>query len=220
MITVMGATGHTGKKITGAGESFFHLMKAWRFVLLGFVLTVTPLAQAQRAGVIDDPDGYVNVRAGKNADAPVIATVKTGEPFTFKREGDDEWCKVTLASGKSGWVTAAGVRLYFTEKDLPIDEKDPAGVSEIDEFARGRGFRYAKDTRRAARGDAKALKQFFLLAQSADGAAAESISGMPTVVFHILGDEKFAKFLSAQPLPFRMMVRNRIVSDGIISPAS
>jgi hypothetical protein len=195
-------------------------MKAWRFVLLGFVLTVTPLTQAQQAGVIDDPDGYVNVRAGKNAESPVIATVKTGEPFTFEREGDDEWCKVTLASGKSGWMHLSRIRLHFTEKDLPTREEDPAGESEIEQFARGQGFNYAAGTRRAVRGDAKALKQFFSLAQDADGAAAESISGVPTAVYHILGDEKFAKFLVAQPLPYRMMVRNRILSDGLISPAS
>ena len=105
-------------------------------------------------------------------------------------------------------------RLHFTEKDLPTREKDPAGPSEIEQFARERGFNYAADTRRAARGDAKALKQFFSLAHDADGAAAESIAGVPTVVFHILGDEKFAKFLAAQPLPYRMMVRNMIVGDG------
>ena len=58
------------------------------------------------------------------------------------------------------------------------------------------------------------------LAQDADGAAAESIGGVPTVVYHILGDEKFAKFLLAQPLPYRMMVRNRILSDGLMPPAS
>ena len=75
-------------------------------------------------------------------------------------------------------------------------------------------------TRRAAHGDAKALKQFFSLAQDADGAAAESIWGIPTVVYHLLGDEKFAKFLLAQPLPYRMMVRNRILSDGLMPPAS
>ncbi len=110
--------------------------------------------------------------------------------------------------------------LHFTEKDLPADEKDPAGPSEIDEFAQGRGFDYAKDTRRAARGDAKALKKFFEIAEGADGAAAESIAGVPTVVYHLLGDEKFAKFLAAQPLPFRIMVRNRILGDGLPAPAS
>ena len=104
--------------------------------------------------------------------------------------------------------------LHFTEKDLPSLEKDPAGPSEIEEFAQGRGFSYARDTRRAARGDAKALKTFFTLAHDADGAAAESIAGVPTVVYHLLGDAKFAAFLNAQPLPYRMMVRNLIVSDG------
>ena len=173
---------------------------------------------AQRAAVIDDPNGYVNVRADKNEQSELIATIKSGEPFTVQREKDDEWCKVTLKSGKSGWIPLSRIRLHFTEKDLPIDEKDPAGLSEIDEFALGKGFHYARDTRRAARGNAKELKKFFELAQDADGAAAESISGMPTVVYHLLGDEKFAKFLATQPLPFRMMVRNRILSDGLIPP--
>jgi Bacterial SH3 domain len=195
-------------------------MKTVRLVLLTGVLAFPPLAQAQRAGVIDDPTGSVDVRAEKNADAAVIATVKNGEPFTFESENDADWYKVTLASGKSGWMHLSHIRLHFTEKNLPSREKDPAGESEIDQFAGGRGLNYAAVTRRAARGDGKALKQFFSLAQDADGAAAESIGGVPTVVYHILGDEKFAKFLLAQPLPYRMMVRNRILSDGLMPPAS
>jgi hypothetical protein len=129
---------------------------------------------------------------------------------------------IMLASASPVQAQETGVpddpdgRLHFTEKDLPTREKDPAGPSEIEEFARERGFNYAADTRRAARGDAKALKQFFSLAHDADGAAAESIAGVPTVVYHILGDEKFAKFLVAQPLPYRMMVRNMIADDEFI----
>jgi hypothetical protein len=86
-------------------------------------------------------------------------------------------------------------------------------VSEIEEFARGRGFNYARVTRRAARGDAKALKQFFAIAKDVDGAAADSHTGVPVVVYHLLGDEKFAQFLKAQPLSFRIMVRNSIATD-------
>jgi len=111
-------------------------------------------------------------------------------------------------------------RLQFTEEDIPKDEKDPAGPSEIDDFARRRGFNYVKVTRRAARGDTKALKQFFDLTQDVDGAAAESHRGVPTVVYHILGDEKFTKFLHAQRLTYRMMVRNLIVSDDLAIPAT
>ena len=40
------------------------------------------------------------------------------------------------------------------------------------------------------------------------------------MVYHLLGDEKFAEFLVAQPLPFRMMVRNLIVHDGLMPPTS
>ncbi len=111
-------------------------------------------------------------------------------------------------------------RVQFTEKDLPKDEKDPAGPSEIDDFARRCGFNYAKVTRRAAQGDAKALKQFFAIAKDVDGAAAESHAGVPTAVYHILGDEKFGKFLYGQPLAYRMMVRNSIVSDGRVPSAT
>jgi hypothetical protein len=111
-------------------------------------------------------------------------------------------------------------RLHFTEKDLPSTKKDPAGPSEIDQSARAHGFNYAIGTRRAARGDFKSLKKFFEVAHDADGAAAESISGMPTVVYHLLGDEKFAQFLGAQPLAYRMMVRNQISHQGYPAPAS
>jgi len=121
----------------------------------------------------------------------------------------------SLAQGQEVGTAEGSVDLlHFTEKDLPSLEKDPAGPSEIEEFAQGRGFSYARDTRRAARGDTKALKKFFALAHDADGAAAESIAGIPTVVYHLLGDAKFAAFLNAQLLPYRMMVRNLIVSDG------
>ena len=111
---------------------------------------------------------------------------------------------------------SAGEGDRFTEEDLPSLGQDPAGPSEIDEFARARGFRYARDTRRAARGDFKALKQFFEIVNDADGAARESIEGVPTTVYHLLGDEKFAKFLNAQSISYRMMVRNLILGDGLM----
>lgn len=110
-------------------------------------------------------------------------------------------------------------RLVFTEKDLPKDEHNAAGLSEIDDFARRRGFSYAKAARRAAHGNAKALKQFFAIAKDVDGAAAESHTGMPTVVYHLLGDKRFAQFLNTQPQVYRLMVRNSIVRDGLPAPA-
>ena len=66
-------------------------------------------------------------------------------------------------------VGAQGDEQRFTEEDLPALANDPNGPSEIDDFARSRGFRYARDTRRAARGDFKALKKFFEINRSPTG---------------------------------------------------
>ena len=46
-----------------------------------------------------------------------------------------------------------------------------------------------------------------MIAVDVDGAAAvDAFERLPTAVYHILGDEKFAKFLGAQPLTYRVMV--------------
>jgi hypothetical protein len=126
---------------------------------------------------------------------------------------------VRLASGKRGWMHRSRIRLRYTEKDLPSPPKKSEGPSEIDEFARGRGLDYAALTRRAARGDAKALRQFFGLTKDVDGAAAESHQGVPTLVYHLLGDQRFAQFLASEPISFRMLVRREILGDWTSIPA-
>lgn len=179
-----------------------------------FLLTLAALAPAQQRGTVSGPDP-VELRTEKNATAPVAATVNPGEPFTFEIDESDkkgEWAKVTLASGKAGWLPADQIRYFYDASDLP--KKDPTGTSEIDDAARRLGFNYVNVTKLASQGDAKALKQFFTLVQEADGAAAESIGGMPSVVYHILGDEKFAKYLRDQPLAFQGQVRRIMSGEG------
>src|SRR5436190_12563837 len=61
-------------------------------------------------GVVDDPDGYVNLRKEKRADAPVITKVKPGEPFQFKKKEGEDWCEVRLKSGVSGWMDCSRMR--------------------------------------------------------------------------------------------------------------
>ena len=153
-------------------------------------------------GVIDDPDGYVNLRKDKGTDAPVVAKVKAGEPFSFERKGDDQWCKVKLSSGKTGWMHASRIRLFFTKEDLP---GKPEKGDEIDEQARRQGINYYEVTQAAARGDQKALKTFFSV--GADGAGAEEHLGVTSVVIHLIGDDALAKFLRSQPLDFQFRVR-------------
>ncbi|MBO0695046.1 MAG: tetratricopeptide repeat protein [Verrucomicrobia bacterium] len=149
-------------------------------------------------GVIDDPDGYVNLRKEKRADAPVITKVKAGEPFQFKKKERDDWCEVKLKSGATGWMDCSRIKLFFTKDDLP--PKSEKG-DEIDEQAREQGINYHDVTQAAARGDKKALKTFFSL--GADGAGAEEHEGVTSVVIHLIGDDTFANFLREQTRGFR-----------------
>jgi hypothetical protein len=135
-------------------------------------------------GVIDDPSGHVNVLADKRPDAAVIANVKTGERVSFECKEGDKWCKVTLRSGKSGWVPSNRIKLYFTIKDLR------GKGSELGE-ANG------KLARRGARGDYDALRKFLSL--HLDGAAAEESDAAFGIIVHILGDDAFAEFLRGPP---------------------
>ena len=152
-------------------------------------------------GVIDDPDGYVNLRKEKRADAPVVTKVKAGEPFQFQKKEGEDWCRVKLKSGVSGWMHYSRIKLYFTKDDLPGKSKNG---DEIDEQAREQGINYQDVTQAAVRGDQQALKTF--LALSADGAAAEEHDGITCVVIHLIGDDPFAKFLREQPRKFREII--------------
>ena len=148
-------------------------------------------------GVIDDPDGYMNLLKEKRAGAPVITRVKAGEPFQFKKKEGEDWCEVKLKTGVSGWMDCSRIKLYFTKADLP--PKSEKGV-EIDEQAREQGINYYDVTQAAARGDQKALKTFFNL--DADGGAAEEHDGVTCVVIHLIGDDAYAKFLREQSRDF------------------
>jgi tetratricopeptide (TPR) repeat protein len=150
--------------------------------------------------VIDDPDGYVNLRKEKSADSPIIAKVKKDEPFEFQYKQNPTWCRVKLASGLTGWMHYSRIKRYYTEKDLPKGPEDSG--EEIDEQTRKRGVNYYEVTRAAAGGDKKALKTFFTL--DLDGAAAEThVTSIVEVVIHLVGDDTFAEFLREQPPEFR-----------------
>jgi hypothetical protein len=148
-------------------------------------------------GVIDDPDGYVNLRKDKGADAPVITKVKAGEPFRFRKKEGEDWCEVKLKSGVNGWMDCSRIKLYFTKDNLP--RKSEKG-DEIDETAREQGINYYEVTQAAARGDQKALKTFF--STGGDGAAGEEHGSVMCVVIHLIGDDAYAKFLREQERDF------------------
>ena len=165
-------------------------------------------------GVIDDPDGYVNLRAKPNANSAIVAKVPKGERFTFQRHEYDPWCRVKLASGKTGWMDAQRILLSFTKDDLP---GKPEEGDEIDQEARHHGIDYYEVTQGAVRGDVEARKKFFEVSDYADGAGAEEHEGVLGIVVHLLGDDALAAFLRSQPISFQVSVRNSI-DDGVTWP--
>lgn len=167
------------------------------------------------AGVIDDSDGYVNVRARPDAESPVVAKVHKGERFTFQRHDYDKWCSVKLASGKTGWMDAQRILLFFTKDDLP---PKPEKGDEIDEQARNHGINYYEATQGAVGGNADALKKFFEVGGFADGAAGEEHEGVISVVIHLIGDDAMSEILRNQPIGVLVSVRNSMDDANVTYP--
>jgi hypothetical protein len=72
-----------------------------------------PTKQADRFGlraVIDDPDGYTNVRAGPSGRSAIVDRVEDGETFvTFRQTG--AWWRVRTSDGTLGYMSASRIRL-------------------------------------------------------------------------------------------------------------
>jgi hypothetical protein len=70
------------------------------------------LASGEVMAIIDDPDGYTNVRAGEGTDHDVVTTVREGEVFyVIPQGGDQNWWPVRTASGHSGFMHRSRIDL-------------------------------------------------------------------------------------------------------------
>jgi Bacterial SH3 domain len=166
-------------------------------------------------GVVDDPDGYVNLRSKPNAKSAIVAKVQKGERFTFQRHEYDPWCSVKLASGKTGWMDAQRILLSFTKDDLPEKAEEGDDMAKV---AERHGIDYYGVAWVAVRGDDEARKKFFRISEFADGAAAEEHEVVLGVVIHLIGDDALAAFLRSQPIAFQVSVRNSIEDDAVTFP--
>jgi hypothetical protein len=172
------------------------------FLVVAF-LAAGRMSYGQERGVSEDPDGFVNLRAGKSTSSEVVGKVKEREVFSIDLREPGEWAKVTLRSGQTGWMHRSRLRLHYTEDDLAKKSDVPSGDTELTLFGRSKGVDYYVVTRRALRGNSDALKQFFRFAEDVDGGAAEGYYSDLAVVIHLLGDEKFSQFLGGQSRGFR-----------------
>jgi hypothetical protein len=67
-------------------------------------------ARFTQAAVIDDPDGYTNVRSGPSASFPIVARVDQGEVFTtYSQPG--EWWQVRTADSRVGFMARSRIRV-------------------------------------------------------------------------------------------------------------
>jgi Bacterial SH3 domain. len=64
-------------------------------------------------GMINDPDGYVNVRSQPGAWAPVTAVILKYVTFYHKPVGNGQWSKVLLPSGTVGYVSSDRIQPHI-----------------------------------------------------------------------------------------------------------
>jgi hypothetical protein len=84
--------------------------QAHRYVFANGVLTdngkqvgTQPVKDFSVEAVIDDPDGYTNVRAQANGQSAVIGGVESGNSFQTHMQNSD-WWKVQIAGGRTGFI--------------------------------------------------------------------------------------------------------------------
>lgn len=94
-----------------------------------------PTARFNLAAVIDDPDGFSNVRDGPSASARILTRVDEGEAFTtFEQSGG--WWQVRTADGTVGWMNRKLIRTLAADKAAPsADDSPPASDPTFDEPA-------------------------------------------------------------------------------------
>jgi len=77
-----------------------------------------PAEQFTLAAVIDDPNGYTNVRSGPSTVAPNIARVSAGERFTTYEQGGD-WWRVRTEGGLIGYMPRLRIRVEGAAPPMP-----------------------------------------------------------------------------------------------------
>lgn len=173
--------------------------------------------------VISDPDGYTSVR---DYHGKVIAKVKAGEHFIaakpWSHSGDSKW-SVCLKSGITGFMDKNRIHLLPDEPLMWLNHDASkkewrkfqstrdAELGDTVSTAKGRGLDYYKVLIAASNGDKKALAQFFSLAESMDGAAAEGYFPDASAVFHLVGDKTLSNFVSGLPVDDQINVRGTVM---------
>jgi hypothetical protein len=74
---------------------------------------------SSRKGIIQDPDGYVNIREKRSVGSKILGTIKDGEIFYFW-ELTGNWYVVQTAQGLRGFVHKTRIKEYFNPERWTI----------------------------------------------------------------------------------------------------
>lgn len=73
--------------------------KNYILLILGFFCKMALIAQNKLA-VINDLNGFTNVRSGPNKDFSIVDTLHKDDFFYFNFEDNSEWAEVTAYTGR------------------------------------------------------------------------------------------------------------------------
>lgn len=77
----------------------------------------TPIAErsdllsSEVRAVINDPDGYTNVRSGQGASYGIIARINEGEVFYAMPQQNSDWWPIRTVDGKYGYIHRSRIKI-------------------------------------------------------------------------------------------------------------
>ncbi len=80
-------------------------------------------SEAEKLAVINDPDGYTNIRNGPSRDATIIGRVTRGEQFMVTPSSDD-WWSVRTYEGVNGYMRSTLIKILSDEEASSKDGED------------------------------------------------------------------------------------------------
>jgi hypothetical protein len=107
-------------------------------VLICILLSAPAAVLAEGFGVIDDPDGWVNVRKSPGTKAEVVAKIDSGELLWLYEEAANDWVKVVYQKGKekletTGFIHGSRIKRLDAMVEIPIASEEATRMT----FGRG-----------------------------------------------------------------------------------
>ena len=203
------------------------------FASLALICPTTAWSQQEVMATINGSDAYTGAGYTPIGGDEVRITIKPGERFIaappysdFAQRGDTSW-RVHLKSGIECRIDRSRIRLLPDEPLMKLNysaykrwwrQEKSKQVTENDEAAwqaKQRGLNYYDTLIRASEGDLKAMARFDSLAEFMDGAAGESYHSEWWALFHVMGDENFARYLKSRSAKTRERYKDTFSTVGI-----